>query len=490
MLESSVSATIGRDTHPNYPLCRTSRHQPPGRQRVVLEIPAVGRRTPVPSAEDVLRQCWDEGVEFVNLQFTDVMGIVKMVTIPVAVFPAVIEHGQWFDGSAIAGFARVAEADMFLMPDLATFVVIPWERGRNTTARVICWIYGPSGELFAGDPRAVLLRQLERAAELGYTYNTGPELEFFLFRKDGANIDVLPHDRGSYFDLSTDLAAEVRKDMVRTLQEMGISVEATHHEIAIGQHEIDLQYADSLTIADQTVTVYYALKAIAQQHGLHATFMPKPVEGIAGSGMHTHQSLAFVDGGANAFVDTEDDYGLSTVARHFLAGQLTHVRAMTAVLNPLVNSYRRLVPGYEAPIYVSWARQNRSALIRVPAIRSGRITQTRIELRCPDPSCNPYLAYAVMLAAGIDGIINEMELPEPVEENLYHFTEEDLERRNVRMLPSTLGEAIVELERDDVIRHALGEHVYESLTEAQRRDWTAFCRHVTLWERERYLETY
>jgi len=457
---------------------------------MVREIAPAGRRTPVPSAEDVLRQCRDENVQFVNLQFTDIMGIVKMVTIPVEVFPDVLEHGQWFDGSSIAGFARIAESDMFLMPDLATFAIIPWERGRNTTARVICWVYRPDGELFPGDPRSVLLRQLERAAELGYAYHTGPELEFFLFRKDGTNIDVLPHDRGSYFDLSTDLAAEVRKDMVRALQEMGIKVEATHHEVAIGQHEIDFQYADGLTTADQSVTFRYTLKAIAQQHGLHATFMPKPVEGIAGSGMHTHQSLAFLEDSRNAFVDTDDDYGLSKIAKHFLAGQLAHVRAMTAVLNPIVNSYRRLVPGYEAPVFVSWARQNRSALVRVPAIRAGRTAATRIELRCPDPACNPYLAYAVMLAAGIDGIVNEMDLPEPVEENLYHFTEEDLERRNVKTLPSTLGEAIAELERDDIIRDALGEHVYGRLTEVQRSDWTAFCRHVTSWERERYLELY
>jgi glutamine synthetase len=461
-----------------------------GVPRVVLEIVPAGRQTTSPGAEAVLERARQEGVQFVNLQFTDVMGLVKMVTIPIEIFPEVIEHGQWFDGSSIAGFARIAESDMYLMPDLTTFAVLPWNRGRNTTARVICWVFKPNGDLFPGDPRAVLLGQLERAAKLGYAYHTGPELEFFLFRTTDGKIDTLPHDRGSYFDLSTDLAAEVRKDMIRALGELGIKVEAGHHEVAIGQHEIDFEYADAMLTADQAVTFKFTLKAIAQQHGLHATFMPKPVEGIAGNGMHTHQSLAFLDTGENAFVDTDDPYGLSKVAKHFIAGQLKHARGMAAVLAPLVNSYRRLVPGFEAPVYVSWARQNRSALIRVPAVRAGRTSATRIELRCPDPSSNPYLVYAVMLAAGIDGIQNELPLPEPVEENLYHFTEEDLRRRNVATLPATLGEAIAELEQDDVVRDALGEHVFERLLEARKQEWDAFRKHVSTWEIERYLEIY
>ncbi len=457
---------------------------------MVLEIVPAGRQTVSPGPEEILRRARDEGVQFVNLQFTDVMGLVKMVTIPIEIFPNVLEHGQWFDGSAIAGFARIAESDMFLMPDLTTFAVLPWNRGRNTTARVICWVFKPNGDLFPGDPRAVLLQQLERAAKLGYSYQTGPELEFFLFRTTDGKVDTLPHDRGSYFDLSTDLAGEVRKDMIRALGELGIKVEAGHHEIAIGQHEIDFEYADAMLTADQAVTFKITLKAIAQQHGLHATFMPKPIEGIAGSGMHTHQSLAFLESGDNAFVDTDDPYGLSKIAKHFIAGQLKHARGMSAVLAPLVNSYRRLVPGFEAPVYVSWARQNRSALIRVPSIRTGRTGATRIELRCPDPSSNPYLVYAVMLAAGIDGIQNELALPEPVEENLYHFTEEDLRRRNVATLPATLGEAITELEQDDVVRDALGEHVFERLLEARKQEWDAFRKHVSAWEIERYLEIY
>jgi glutamine synthetase len=457
---------------------------------LALEIVPAGRQTTAPSPDEVLRRASDEGVQFVNLQFTDVMGLVKTVTVPMEIFPDVIEHGQWFDGSAIAGFARIAESDMFLMPDLTTFAVLPWNRGLNTTARVICWVFKPNGDLFPGDPRAVLLSQLERAARLGYAYHTGPEIEFFLFRTADGRIDALPHDRGSYFDLSTDLAAEVRKDMIRALRELGIKVEAGHHEIAIGQHEIDFEYADAMLTADQAVTFKFTLKAIAQQHGLHATFMPKPVEGIAGSGMHTHQSLASLERGENLFVDTDDPYGLSRVAKHFVAGQLAHARGMAAVLAPLVNSYRRLVPGFEAPVYVSWARQNRSALIRVPAIRAGRTSATRIELRCPDPSSNPYLVYAVMLAAGIDGIERELPLPEPVEENLYHFSEEDLRRRNVATLPATLGEAIAELEQDDVVRDALGEHVFERLLEARKQEWDAFRKHVSSWEIERYLEIY
>lgn len=451
----------------------------------------VGRRVPTPTAEDVLARCEAEGVRFVNLQFSDVMGIVKTVTIPVDVFPHVIESGQWFDGSSIAGFARIAESDMFLMPDLATFTVLPWERGRNCTAQVVSWVHVPNGDLFEGDPRVVLLRQIERAAKLGYVYQTGPEPEFFLFRRsDDGEIDVLPHDRGSYFDFSTDPAAEVRKDMIRALTELGIKVETGHHEVAIGQHEIDFEYRNAMTGADHVTMFKFTLKAIALQHGLHATFMPKPVAGINGSGMHVHQSLTDIETADNTFVDESDEYGLSSVARSFMAGQLYHARGMCAVLAPIVNSYRRLVPGYEAPVYISWARQNRSALVRVPSIRHGQTKATRVELRCPDPACNPYLAYAVMLAAGLDGIENGYELPPPVEENLYHFTDEDLQRRNVQMLPATLGEALDEMAADDVIRDALGEHVYERLTEAQRQEWDSFRINVTEWERARYLETY
>jgi glutamine synthetase len=445
---------------------------------------------PSPSKDEILARVEAEGIQFVNLQFTDVMGIVKSVTIPARVFGHVIDGGQWIDGSSIAGFTRIAESDMYLIPDLSTYAVVPWERDPFPTARVVCWVFNPNGDPFPGDPRAVLYRQLERLAERGYLYKTGPELEFFLFSKTGDQIDTLPHDRGSYFDLSTDLAGTVRKDMVIALEQMGIDVEAGHHEVAIGQHEIDFEYGDALATADRAVTFKVVLKSIAQKHGLHATFMPKPLEGINGSGMHVHQSFANITNGKNAFVDTTDPYGLSAIAKQFIAGQLHHARGLCAVIAPLVNSYRRLVPGFEAPVYVSWARTNRSALVRVPAIRGGHTAATRIELRCPDPSCNPYLAFAAMLAAGLDGIERDLPLPEPVEENLYHFTDDDLKRRNIPTLPATLGEATDEMERDDVVRAALGDHVFERLIEAQRSEWGDFRRHVSTWERERYLEVY
>jgi glutamine synthetase len=445
-----------------------------------------------PKPEDIYAQIESENVKFINLQFTDVMGMVKSVTVPASIFSHIVEGGQWIDGSSIAGFTRIAESDMYLQPDLSTFAVIPWERGEFTTARVICWVHNPNGDPFPGDPRGALYKQLEKLAEIGYLYNVGPELEFFLFQKDGDGISPAPHDRGGYFDLSTDLASTVRKDMVRALTEMNIDVEASHHEVAIGQHEIDFEYGPAVVTGDRAVSFKYILKAIAEKHGLHATFMPKPLTGVNGSGMHVHQSFGFIESGKgkNAFVDESDPYGLSKTARHFIAGQLKHARALCAVIAPLVNSYRRLVPGFEAPVYVAWARTNRSALIRVPAIRSGNLNATRIELRCPDPSCNPYLAFTAMLAAGMDGIANELPLEDPVEENLYHFTDEDLKRRNIPTLPATLGEAIQELEKNDVIREALGDHIFDRLIEAQSADWDAFRTHVSEWERERYLEGY
>jgi glutamine synthetase len=446
---------------------------------------------PSPSPKSILDKIEAEGIRFVNLQFTDVMGIVKSVTILSKAFEHVIEGGQWIDGSSIAGFTRIAESDMYLIPDLSTFAVLPWEQGDFKTARVICWVFNPNGDPFPGDPRYVLYSQLERLAKLGYTYKTGPELEFFLFSKgEDGKIEALPHDRGSYFDFSTDLAFNIRKEMVLALDALGIEVEASHHEVAIGQHEIGFEYGPALPTADRAVTFKYVLKAVAQKNGLHATFMPKPLAGIAGSGMHVHQSLGFLDQKGNAFVDESDPYGLSKVAKQFIAGQLAHARSLCGVIAPLVNSYRRLVPGFEAPVYVSWARTNRSALVRVPAIRGGHTAATRIELRCPDPSCNPYLAFAAMLAAGIDGIENDIPLEEPVEENLYHFTDDDLKRRNIPTLPATLGEATDLMEQDPVIRGALGDHVFERLIEAQRAEWGDFRRHVSEWERERYLEQY
>jgi glutamine synthetase len=447
---------------------------------------------PAPSnlVDEVMAQAEREGVRFVNLQFTDIVGVVKSVTIPVGQFPDAIEHGKWFDGSSIEGFARIAESDMFLMPDLRTFQIIPWERGENTTARVICWVYNPTGELFAGDPRAVLARVMGEAEDMGYTFNAGPEIEFFLFRRDeSGRIQPLPHDQAGYFDFSTDLASYVRKEMVNALEHMGIKVETSHHEVAAGQHEIDFEYADALTAADNTVTFKYTLKAIAQQHNLHATFMPKPIYGINGSGMHTHQSL-FGRNGENVFADANDEYGLSAIAKHFIAGQLHHAQAMSAVVAPLVNSYKRLVPGYEAPVYVSWARVNRSALIRVPRISPGRTQATRVEIRCPDPSCNSYLAFAVMLAAGLDGIRRKLALPEPVEENLYTFDDDERMRRQINVLPGSLGAALDEFRKDDVIQAALGPHVSERFLEAKTIEWNEYRTYVSPWELDRYLEEF
>jgi glutamine synthetase len=427
----------------------------------------------------------------VNLQFTDVVGVVKSVTIPFHQFEDCIDHGKWFDGSSIEGFARVAESDMHLDPDLSTYSVIPWERGTDTTARVICDVYTPEGEPFSGDPRHVLRRTLREVESLGYRFNTGPELEFFLLRlgPDGT-VSLSPHDEGGYFDLTIDLASQVRKEMVNALEALGITVETSHHEVASGQHEIDFQYDDALKTADNAVTFRYTLKAVARRFGLHATFMPKPIYGINGSGMHTHMSLADLTTGKNLFADPNDEYGLSDLAKRFAAGVLAHARGMSAILAPLVNSYKRLVPGYEAPVYISWARVNRSALIRVPKISAGKLQSTRIELRCPDPSCNPYLAFAVMLRAGLDGIKRNLPVPAPVEENLYEFDAAMLARHNVQTLPGSLREALDELERDELVRDTLGPHVYERFLEAKGQEWEDYRLRVSNWEIERYLEIF
>jgi glutamine synthetase len=444
----------------------------------------------------------EHNVRFVQLQFTDIIGIVKSVTIPLHQLADSVEHGTWFDGSSVEGFTRIAESDQYLKPDMDTFAEIPWQPGHGSlgagplgsrgTARVICDVYTPNGEPFMGDPRFILKRQLERAKALGYVWNAGPELEFFLFRRDEkGELKPLPHDSAGYFDFSTDLAQEVRQDMVNALEAFGIRVEAAHHEVAPGQHEIDFQYADGLRTADNAVTFKFTLKAIAQLHGLYATFMPKPIFGINGSGMHTHQSLYSMSAGRNAFADPESKYGLSDLARAYMAGILAHARGMSAVLAPIVNSYKRLVPGYEAPTYLTWGRTNRSALIRVPKVSPGRsIEATRIEVRCPDPSSNTYLAFAAMLAAGLDGIEKGMELGDPVEESLYEMTPERIREKGIRELPGTLGEAIDELEQDEVIRAALGEHVFSRFVEAKRQEWDEYRTQVTSWEVDRYLEAF
>jgi glutamine synthetase len=428
-------------------------------------------------------------VQFIDLQFSDIVGIVKQVSIPTHQWPQAVEKGIWFDGSSVEGFARIAESDMFLQPDLSTFAVIPWEREGLVTARVICDVYTPGGEPFAGDPRYVLKRALAEAEEMGYVYNTGPELEFFLFRRDGnGQPHPQPHDHAGYFDVSTDQAHNVRRQMVEALHAFGIKVEAAHHEVAMGQHEIDFHYGPALQAADNAVTFRTVLKAIAQRNGLFASFMPKPIAGINGSGMHTHQSLMQIGSGENDFYDGDDPYGISLLAKQFIAGQLSHARGMSAVIAPLVNSYKRLVPGYEAPVYVSWARINRSALIRVPQIAPGNSQATRLELRCPDPSCNPYLAFAVMLRTGLEGIRRQLEAPDPAEEDLYEL--DDVGRSSWQTLPGNLGEALEELRKDSVVREALGEHIYHRYLLAKTQEWNEYRLSISQWELDRYLPIY
>jgi len=450
--------------------------------------------TDVPDPKAQIEAAKASGIRFVQLQFTDILGIVKAVTIPIGRLEDSVLHGTWFDGSSVEGFTRIAESDQYLAPDMSTFNEIPWQPGSGLrgTARVICDVYTPRGEPFAGDPRYVLRRQVERARQLGYIVNTGPELEFFLLRRgDDGSIKPLPHDQAGYFDYSTDLAQEVRQDMVDALEAFGIRVEAAHHEVAAGQHEIDFEYADALKTADNAITFKFALKAIAQQHGLYATFMPKPIHGINGSGMHTHQSLYAIEEGRNAFADPAAPYGLSDVAKSYMAGVLAHARGMSAILAPLVNSYKRLVPGYEAPTYITWGRTNRSALIRVPMISPGKsIEGTRAEVRCPDPSSNTYLAFAAMIAAGLDGVERGLVLSEPIEESLFEMDASRIAEKGIRELPGTLGEAIDELESDPVIGEALGDHVLAHYIAAKRAEWDEYRTQVTGWELDRYLEAY
>lgn len=440
--------------------------------------------------EQILARIEEQGVQFINLQFTDIVGIIKNVTIPVSQINAALDHGVWFDGSSIEGFARIAESDMYLVLDLDTYALIPWEStGEYATVRFICDVYTPDGQPFAGDPRGALKRVLAEAHEMGFIYNTGPELEFFLF-KPGPNGELKPHphDAAGYFDVSTDYATHIRRQMVSALQNFGITVEASHHEVAIGQHEIDFEYGDALRTADNAVTFRTVLKAVAQINGLHATFMPKPIAGINGSGMHVHQSFASLETGKNVFYDAEGDRGLSKTALSFIAGLLEHAPGMAAILAPLVNSYKRLVPGYEAPVYISWGRTNRSALVRVPRISAGRSTQaTRVELRCPDPSANPYLAFAVMLAAGLDGIKRGLTPPTAAEEDLYHV---DPVARGLRTLPGSLGEALEALKQDTLVQSALGDHIYERYVEAKQQEWDEYRLYVSQWELDRYLPIY
>ena len=441
---------------------------------------------------DVLKLAEENNVQFVNLQFTDIVGTLKAVTIPVWKLEDAIEQNVWFDGSSIEGFTRIHESDMFLKLDLNTFAVIPWttKSESGTRARIICDVYMPDGTPFEGDPRYILKRQLERAKEMGYVFNVGPELEFFLFKKDnGGPLQPLPHDEAGYFDQTTDLAADIRQEMTFALQAFGIDVEALHHEVAIGQHEIDFRYMDALSGADAAVTMKFALKSIAMRHDLHATFMPKPIAGINGSGMHVHQSL-FSTEGENMMFDTNGTFHLSELAQNFIAGQLHHIKGLNGVINPTVNSYKRLVVGYEAPVNVAWGQRNRSVLIRVPRYTPGREKAVRVEIRCPDPAANPYLAFAALLATGLDGIEKKMQAPEPVEDDIFEMTQAEMDERGIGSVASNLKEAIDELGKNPVLREALGDFTTNKLIQAKQSEWDDYRIAVSQWELDRYLETY
>jgi glutamine synthetase len=426
-------------------------------------------------------------IKFINLQFSDIMGISKTVGVPINMWKDVLDHGQWFDGSSIVGFARIAESDMLLVPDLETFIRIPWDEDVST-ARVICDVFLPDGSPFEGDPRRVLKRMTMEAEAEGYTYFTGPELEFFLFKPhaDGTLLPLVPQDRAGYFDVSTDQAHSVRRQMVKNMQMMGLEIEALHHEVAVGQHEINFRFGKAVATADNAMTLKLAVKAIAQKNGLYATFMPKPIFGENGSGMHVNQSIW--QNGVNAFADTNDKHGLSSMAKNYIGGQLAHAKGISAVIAPLVNSYKRLVPGYEAPVYISWANINRSALIRVPRISPGRSYATRIELRCPDPTANPYLAFAALLASGLDGVRRKTSPPKAADEDLFNISA--AKRQRLTSMPGSLRQAIEEFKKSALMKKTFGEDLHRIYIESKIKEWDSYRLSVSQWEIDRYLPIY
>lgn len=443
--------------------------------------------------KDLIKRVKEDNVKFLSLQFTDVLGAVKSVDMPIRHLEDVLNDGAWFDGSSVEGFARIQESDMRLKIDPDTYAVLPWSSAESRRARVFCDIFTPAGEPFEGDPRGALKRILKKIDERGWKFNIGPEPEFFLFKapNGGNNIHPVPHDTGGYFDFSSfDEAVVVRTALMDALDAMGLDVEVGHHEVALGQHEIDFRFADALKTADNVLTLKYTVKAIAAQHGLTASFMPKPVFGINGSGMHCHQSLFDTKSGKNLFFDAKDEAHLSPLAYSFIAGQLEHARALAGVVAPTVNSYKRLVPGYEAPVYIGWAQQNRSALIRIPRYTEGRDKAVRAELRFPDPSCNPYLAFASMLAAALDGIEKNAKPSKPLNNiNLYHLDREERAKLGVTELPGSLAESLKELEKDEVLKNAMGGYLTEAYLRAKWEEWDEFRLRVTDYEIERYLET-
>ncbi len=448
---------------------------------------------PKTSPDEILKQVDKDGVEFVRFWFTDILGQLKSFSIGKEEMEEALEQGMGFDGSSITGFNAIEESDMIAMPDPDTYTVLPWRddggSGKGNVARLFCDVLRPGGEPYVGDPRHVMRRALARMEELGFDhYYLGPELEYFYFGSDEVGEDGLPTilDKGGYFDLTTlDAGSDLRRETVNALKAVGIPVEYTHHEVGPSQHEIDMRYADGLTMCDNAMTYRIVVKEIAHLHDCYATFMPKPLFGENGSGMHTHQSL--FKGEANAFYEESGQYHLSDTARAFIAGLLTHAREIAALFAPNVNSYKRLVPGYEAPVYAAWSQRNRSALVRVPMYQPGKERATRCELRCPDPSCNPYLTFAAMLHAGLEGIEKGYTCPEPMETNLYDLTHDERVEKGITQLPETLGESIEELAGSELVRKALGDHIFERYVELKREEWEEYRVQVTQWELERYL---
>lgn len=434
--------------------------------------------------EDIIKIVEEEDIKFIRLQFTDIFGQLKNVAIMPSQLEKALNNQIMFDGSSIEGFVRLEESDQYLYPDLNTFTILPWRPQHGRVARLICDIYNPDGTPFVGDPRGALKKVLKRAYDMGYTFNVGPELEFFLFQTDDEGKPTTKtNDEAGYFDLGPlDHGESTRREVCLTLENMGFEIEASHHEVAAGQHEIDFKYADALTAADNIMTFKMAVKTIAQKNGLHATFMPKPIFGINGSGMHTNMSL-FKDG-KNIFFDPDGERKLSKEAYSFIAGLLHHVKGMAAITNPLVNSYKRLVPGYEAPCYLAWSTGNRSALIRIPSARGN---STRVELRSPDPACNPYLTMAVCLAAGLDGIEKNMTPPEEINDNIFGMSRRERRERGIENLPGSLEEAIYEFEHDDVIKDALGEHIVKQYISGKEKEWDEYITRVSSWEVEKYI---
>ncbi|NLW24405.1 MAG: type I glutamate--ammonia ligase [Clostridia bacterium] len=438
--------------------------------------------------EDVLRLAKEWDVKFIRLQFTDILGTLKNVAITTEQLEKALSNKCMFDGSSIEGFVRIEESDMYLAPDPNTFTIFPWRPQTGKVARLICDVLNPDGTLFIGDPRFALKRALKKAADMGYEkFNVGPECEFFLFHLDSEGVPTTKtHDNAGYFDLEpVDLGEDARTNICLALEDMGFEIEASHHEVAPGQHEIDFKYQEALTAADNIMTFKLVVKAIAQKCGLYATFMPKPIFGVNGSGMHTNVSL-FRDG-KNAFYDENDPLQLSQEAYWFIGGIIKNIRAITALTNPLVNSYKRLVPDYEAPVYIAWSAKNRSPLIRIPAARG---ESTRLELRSPDPSCNPYLALAAILMAGLDGIENKILPPPPSNKNLFRMTKKEREKEGIASLPGSLEEAINEMEKSDLVRELLGEHIFNKYIEAKRKEWDEYRTKISQWELEHYLSRY